>query len=213
MFDFVIGNDNFGKGLAKALNCAYREFRNECYPDGEPCPRLNAEYGEIEGKNLVLVSRISQKPTEEGVLKFLHSYERTLGQLTSGNLYDAKRVVAALPYYALGRQDHNARTDVHKYIRERDKGKDIGYETLARILKGLGAEKIVTFDPHFYREEGVTTVCGLDVVALSGVHALGRYFKNKADKNTVVLGLDENAGSLSHRLAGILNLESAYMKK
>ncbi|MFH0890305.1 MAG: ribose-phosphate diphosphokinase [Candidatus Aenigmatarchaeota archaeon] len=212
MPDFVVGNDDFGKILSKSLGCAYRQFVEEFYADGEPCPRINANYNELSGKHVVFAPRASQKPTRETIALYLHDCERVLGALTNKDLYNAGRVELVLPYFMLGRQDHNPRTDSNESVRMKDAGKDVGYAAIAAIYKALGADRIITFDPHFYRKEGIIRVSGIDVVSLSGVYALGRYFQG-TDGDTVVVGPDMNASTLSTKLADILGAKSHSFPK
>jgi ribose-phosphate pyrophosphokinase len=213
MPDFVIGNDDFGKSLALAIACEYREFKEEYYPDGEPCPRIMADYEEIKGKNLILATRMTQKPTKEKVALYLHNSERVLGALTSDELYNANAVDLVFPYFWLGRQDHNPKTEGVEEIRKRDRGKDMGYKTVMRTFAGLGARRIITFDPHFYRQDGSFTAYDMEILCLSGVHALARYFENKVGGNTVVISPDMGSSDLSNRLAGALGLKSASLTK
>jgi len=213
MFDFVIGNDDFGKNLAKALNCEYREFKEEYYPDGEPCPRIMAEYEEIKGKRVILSPRITQKSTKEKVALYLHNSERILGALTSEELYNADYVDVLFPYFWLGRQDHNPKTDNSEELRIRDRGKDIGYKTILRTFRGLGARRIITVDPHFFRQEGSTMICDMEIVSISGIYALGRYLKNRVNDNTVILSPDLRGGVLSDKLADQLGLKSESLAK
>ncbi len=213
MFDFVIGNDNFGKNLSNALGCGYREFRDELYADNEPCPRIMANYDELKGRRIVLAPRTAQKPTRDGPALYLHNCARVLGSLTDEELYGAGRVELVLPYFMLGRQDHNPRTDVNERIRTNDRGKDVGYKSMLKVFSALGAKRIFTFDPHFYRKEGTMTEEGVEIVSLSGVYALGRYFDGNVSSNTVVVGPDANASVLSSKLAAILGMKSHDLVK
>lgn len=213
MPDFVIGNDDFGKNLALAIGCEYREFREEYYPDGEPCPRIMADYGEIKGRDLILAPRMTQKPTKEKVTCYLHNSERVLGALTCEELYDANTVDLVFPYFCLGRQDHNPKTESVEEIRKRDMGKDIGYKTVLRTFGGLGTKRVITFDPHFFRHDGSFTAYDMEIFCLSGVHALARYFENKISGNTAVISPDMGASDLSGRLAYALGLKSASLTK
>ncbi len=213
MIDFVVGNDGFGSSLAASLGCGFVQFREEHYPDEEPCPQIVADYGDIEGKEVVLALRTAQKPTKEKIALYLHSYQRALGSLTDEELYNAKAVDVLLPYFLLGRQDHNPKTDRDEDVRTRDRGKDVGYRNIVRTFKGLGARKIITFNPHFFRQEGLTRVCGMEIVSLSGAHALGRYFKGRVDADTIVLSPDVRGNVLSEQLAKVLGLKPGSLKK
>jgi len=217
MVDFVIGNDCFGKILAEALGCEYATFNEECYPDGEPYPRIMkgtevADYEEFEKKNVVFAPRTVQKQTKESITSHLHYTQRILGALTDKELYNAANVDLVFPYFLFGRHG-NPKTDEDEELRIRDKGKDVGYRTLIRTFKGLGAKRIFTFDPHFFRKEGSTKICDMEVVCLSGVHALGRYLENKVGVYGYVISPDMGSSYLSNHLAWILDLDCFYLRK
>jgi len=213
MIDFVIGNDNFAKNLAESLNCDYREFKEEYYSDGEPCPRILANYEEIEGKHVAVVVRLKFPATFSDIAVYLHNFLRVISNLSDRELFNAKHVDAIFPYFVLGRQDHNPKTDPSQLVRNRDKGKDIGYKTLIKMFKGCGTNRIVTFNPHFHVLEGNLKILDLDVVSLSGIRVLGEYFSPKLDGDAVVVGRDEKAGRLAEQLAKQLNLKSYYFEK
>ena len=84
---------------------------------------------------------------------------------------------------------------------------------MIKMFRGCGANRIVTFNPHFHVLEGILKILDLDVVSLSGIRVLGEYFMSKLDEDTVVVGRDEKAGRLAEQLAKQLNLKSYYFEK
>jgi len=213
MLDFIIGNDDFGKRLAEKLNCKYREFREEYYPDGEPCPRVLAEYDEIEGRNVAVITRIRFPSTPEKINIYLHNLFRMTSNLADEELYNANSVEVILPYFILGRQDHNPRKDPSEIVRIRDKGKDIGYKSLIKILRGLSVNRIVTFNPHFHVLEDCLNVEEVNVVALSGTERIGEHFQSRLNDETIITGRDEKAGKMAEELANSLGLEYYSLRK
>ena len=213
MVDYVIGNDDFGRQLAVQLGCRYRQFLEDYYPDGEPCPKVLASYNEIEGTHVVIAARIKQNPGKEGIALYLHNTQRVLGSLTDPELFNAKRVDVLMPYFLLGRQDHNPRLDTDEAVQKRDAGKDVGYVSMLKICKALGASRILTFYPHFHRKEGTTRIHGVEVCSLSAAHALARYFKDKASHDTIIASPDMGASGLSDRISSLLGLRSAALDK
>ena len=211
--DFVVGNDGFGRGLAECLKCGFGVFVEEYYGDGEPCPRVLVDYGEIEGKCVAVVARLRFPAEFSDVARYLHNFLRVVSSLSDEELFNAECVDVILPYFVLGRQDRNPRTDPSRLVRVRDGGKDVGYKSLIKMFKGCGAGRVVTFNPHFHVLEGRMKVLGLDVVSLSGVRVLGGYFRSKLGGDAVVLGRDEKAGRLAKQLAEQLNLKSYYFEK
>ena len=209
--DFVIGNtqDNFHYELAKALKCTPIGFSNRYHPDGEPSPVIEADYSELGGSNVLLAYRTKQLPTRDIIARHMHNIGRVLNNLTDPETFNVKSVDVLYPYYILGRQDHNARTDASADVRERDKGKDLGYKYAARLFKGFGARRIITFNPHFCRRAGDLTVCGLDVISLSGVKSLARYAGERGDlsSDALILGPDCSSSMLAEEFASLVGRE------
>ena len=206
--EFVLGCDDFGKMLAAEMGCQFREFRDEYYPDGEPCPRVLAEYEELAGRDVLVASRLKSPVTSFGILSYLHTLNRVTSCLSDDRLYGARSVDVLLPYFVLGRQDHNPKTDKSELVRSRDKGKDVGYRSILRDLEARCVRRLLTFTPHydrsgegsqFYQEVGP----GLEVYRLLGVHALGRYFRGRLNPETIIVNPDMGAGRLAAELAGL----------
>lgn len=210
--DFIVGSDSFARELADRLGVKYVGFELYHYEDGEPAPRILADYEELEGKHGAVVGRLSYPTTPEKVSYFLETVSRIVGNLADEELYSVSSVDVVLPWYVTSRQDHNPRTDTSEKVRARDRGKDIGYKELIETLKGKGASRIVTFNPHFHVEEGVLQRYGLDIASLSGVDAIARHFEG-INKNTVVVARDKKAKCLADRLGGLLGLDSTSLEK
>jgi len=206
--DYVIGEDSFSAKLAESLGSRHRLVRHEYYPDGEPSPRILADYGELEGKHVVFVHRVSQLPNRDKICRGLHNAERIVGNLKY--MFNANEIDVLMPYYLFSRQDKDARSSNDLMVRERDHGKDIGYEFVARALKAQGAERIITLTPHFHRgidgEYDVIGVCGIDVVCICGVNALARYAKGliedgRMNEKGLIIAPDEHSYGLAKKFA------------
>lgn len=213
---YVVGREAFSTRLAEELGCKYREFRHEYHPDGDPAPRIAAEYGELEGKHVVLVLRGKQLPDWRRVSRNLHNFSRHIDNLKY--VFNVGKVDVLMPYHWLGRSDKNPRTDNDPLIRERDQGRDIGYEWLARDFKSHGADRILTFNPHFHRETGEFDIAGLPMVSLSGVRALARYVeKLYADglvsRDGLITGPDFGSDPLLEEFTGLVNKDFRLLQK
>lgn len=216
MPDFVIGRDNFSTMLAEKLDCKYRPFRHEYHPDGEPAHKILADYEELGGKHVVLVLRGSQLPDYTRVSRNLHNFSRHIGNLRY--IFNVKKLDVLMPYYWMSRQDKNPRTDKDPLVRERDQGRDVGYKWLARDFKAQGADKILTFNPHFQRERGIFDVEGIEVVSLSGVPALARYvdrlYQNGLiSRDSNITGPDFGSSPLLEEFAGLVNRDFKIIEK
>jgi phosphoribosylpyrophosphate synthetase len=213
--EFVLGHDDFGRKIAAELGCEYREFRDEYHPDGEPCPRILADYEELLDRDILVAARLKSPMTTFGILSYLHDLNRITNNLTDKLLYSARSVDVLLPYFVLGRQDHNPRTDKKEAVRKRDKGKDVGYRNILKDLEARGVRRIVTFTPHFdrsgegsqaYREIGR----GIEVYRLPGVNALARYFKDRVSPGMIVINPDMGAGKLAVEFARLTGTKFRY---
>jgi len=145
--EFVLGHDNFGRRLADEMGCQYREFREEYYPDGEPCPRILADYEELEDHAVLVAARLKSPVTTQGILTYLHTLNRITNCLSDKLLYKVRSLDVLLPYFVLGRQDHNPRTDRSEVVKKRDRGKDVGYRNILKDLEARGVRRILTFTP------------------------------------------------------------------
>ncbi len=204
--EFVLGHDDFGRKLATEMGCEYREFREEYYVDGEPCPRILADYEELIDRDVLVAARLKSPVNTQGILSHLHTLNRITNNISDKLLYSARSVDVLLPYFVLSRQDHNPRTDKSELVRTRDRGKDVGYRNVLKDLEARGVRRILTFSPHFnrsgegsqvYREIGT----GIEVYRIPGINALARYFKGRVDSDTIIINPDMASGKLAVELA------------
>lgn len=193
MVDFVIGYqaDTFGPYLADKLNCKFRPFKNVYYPEGAPVAVVLADYEEIEGKHVLTVRRNEQISDRNKVCRLLLNYPRVAMNLK--RIFRASKVDVFHPYFVLGKQDHNPRTDENPRIRRDDKGKDLGYLYEVSLFAGK-CDRLLTFHPHFRREPGEFELEGVNIVALDAIPAMIRH----TDK----LGISPDALVVSPDLSG-----------
>lgn len=218
MPDFVVGREDFSRRLAEELGprCKYRPFRHEYHPDGEPAHRILADYKELEGRHVILVLRGAQLPDYTKVSRNLHNFSRHIGNLKY--MFNVGGLDVLMPYYWMARQDKDPRTDKDPLVKERDQGRDIGYKWLARDFKAHGADRILTFNPHFHREPGSFEVEGLQVVSLSGIPALARYteklYQNGLmSEDSHITGPDFGSSPLLEEFARLVNKDFKILKK
>jgi phosphoribosylpyrophosphate synthetase len=213
--ELVVGHDAFGRRIAKGLGCEFREFREEYYPDGEPCPKILADYCELSDRDILVAARLRSPLNTLRILTYLHNLNRVVNSLTDSRLYNARNVDVLIPYFVLGRQDHNPKTDPEESVRIRDRGKDIGYLNIIVDMEARGVRRILTFTPHFDRSgEGSRTYRevghGIEVYRLSGVNALARYFQDRAGPETMAVNPDMTAGKLASELAHLTGMVFGY---
>ncbi len=189
-----------------------REFREEFYPDGEPCPRILADYQELEDRDVLVVARLRSPMTTTGILSCLHNLGRVTFNLTDRLLYNARNVEVVLPYFPLGRQDHNPRTDPSEKVRTRDKGKDVGYRNVLKDLEARGVRRILTFSPHFDRYGEGSRLYeeidrGMEVYRIPGINALARYFRGRLGADVVAINPDMTSGKMAEQFARLTGVE------
>lgn len=220
MIDFVIGHagDTFGPYVAKKLGCKFRSFRSEYYPEGTPAPCIEAEYDEIEGSHVLTVRRSGQIPNRDGTCRLLLNYPRVARSLSDPETFNAARVDVFHPYFLLGKQDHNPRTDKNPRIKREDKGKDQGYKFEAGLFRGCS--RLITFHPHFHREPGETDEEGVHIVCLDAIPAMIDYAEKMGiSKDCIVLSPDFSGGTgeaeeyiMARDFAGRTGYEFGYLK-
>lgn len=201
-----MAHDEFGREIAKRLGLECRDFREEFHPDGEPCPRILAEYQELEDRDVLVVARLKSPMTTQGILSYLHNLDRVTFNLCDRLLYNTRSVEVVIPYFLLGRQDHNPRTDPNEKVRIVDKGRDVGYRNILKNLEARGVKRVLTFSPHFdrYGEGGRVyreLDRGIEVYRIPGINALARYFRGKLDPGTVAVNPDMRSGKMAEEFA------------
>jgi phosphoribosylpyrophosphate synthetase len=213
--EYVLGHDDFARKLANEMGCEFREFREEYYVDGEPCPRVLADYKELIDRDILVVSRLNSPVNTQSILASLHTLNRVTNNITDKLLYGARNVDVLLPYFVLSRQDHNPRTDKSETVRNRDKGKDVGYRNVLKDLEARDVRRILTLSPHFSRSGEGSQVFreigrGIEVYRIPGVNALARYFKGRVNSETIVINPDMASGKLAVELARLTDTKFKY---
>lgn len=199
MFDYVVIRQEhfqFGFDLASKIgpNCKCLTYEHEYYPDGQPAPRIKSDY-KLDDSRILVVGQLEQRFDRHKSVSAFHNLTRVVGNLTDPESYNARSVEVFFPYYWMSRQDHNPRTDPAPKVRDVDQGKDVGYKHVARVLRGCGASRITTFNPHFHRGAGTQYLefrgmDGIEIVSLSAIPAIAEYLKQLIADDIVVLGPD-----------------------
>ena len=180
--DIVVGSENdiMGTMISRSLGTEVVPFRREYHDDGAPAPRVDMNYTltgyeEFEGEKALTVYRRRQLPDRNSVARYLASYPRVVANLTNSDTFGMGEVDVLYPYWISGRADHNPRNDRSEAIRLRDKGRGVEYVFDASLFMAAGANRILTFHPHFHREPGVIDVGGIEVVCLDAIPHMVRY--------------------------------------
>jgi len=224
--DIVVTNmDELGIILSERLSVPWISFRREYHPDGAPAPRVNLsytlnDYKDFEGKKVLTVYRRSQLPDRDSVARHLVNYPRLVNNLTDEELFNVDEVDVLYPYWINARADHNPMTDKVAHVRKRDAGRGLEYKFDAQSFKEAGAERILTFHPHFHREPGVIDVEGIEVVCLDAVPSMVKYAKERLgiSGDALVLNPDmkpakEGRYDVAHEFARYGDFEIDHLEK
>jgi len=181
--EIVVANDMLGHLVSNSLNAVEVPFRREYHDDGAPAPKIDLnytlkDYENFKGKKVITVYRRRQLPDRNDVARHLVSYGSIVMDLCDPETFNAEEVDVFYPYWLCGRADHNPKTDPAAHIRERDKGRGLGYKFEANLFKAMGAKRILTYHPHFQRAPGRMEVEGIEVVVLDAVPSLVNHAKN-----------------------------------
>jgi len=216
--NYVVGYADdalFGRSVADALKCPFVPFRNEYYPEGAPAPKIAASYDDINGSHVLTVYRRRQLPERNTVCRFLANYPRIVKSLSDPETFAAAKVDVFHPYFVLGRQDHNPKTDPSERVRRKDAGKDMGYKYEASLFRGCNV--LLTFHPHWHRAPGEFDVEGVHMVGLDAVPSMVKYARQMGmDKNCIAISPDLSGGdgySIAKRFAEEAGLAFAFIGK
>lgn len=146
-------------------------------------------YESLAGDDVVIVGSTSQ-PVNDLLMEIflLADAARRAG---------ARRVIAAIPYLAYGRQDRPSY----------DFG-PVSAEVVARLLTATGIDELITFDMHAAHAEEFFTI---PVVHLYATDIFLPFFQDM--HNQCVVSPDAGGIERAHRLADALGVESAHVNK
>ena len=111
----------------------------------------------------------------------------------------AGRITAVIPYYAYGRTDKKDQPRV-----------PITARLVADLLTVAGANRVLTVDLHAAQIQGFFSI---PVDELTALNIFGRYFKDKAFDDLVVVATDIGISKRARDLAAQLNAPLAIMEK
>jgi ribose-phosphate pyrophosphokinase len=163
------------------------------FPDGETYVRI---LGEVSGRDVVYINSLQRSPNE--------SLIETLLTLDALRDLGATRLIAVIPYMSYARQDSRF-----------NPGEAISVQTIAKLLKSMRLDHLVTVDMHLHRITDPSSLFGANFHNITGVRELAKYIKrNYSVENTVVIGPDEEAEQWAKIMAEDLGgLEYGVLKK
>jgi ribose-phosphate pyrophosphokinase len=155
------------------------------FPDGEIYVRLD-DAG-IEGEDVFIIHTLYPEQNQNLMELFL-TIDAAKG---SGG-----KPVLVIPYLAYGRQD-----------RIFQEGEAFSLRAVAKMLKSLGTEKVITIDAHFHRKAGAFDFFGIPAVNTSAVTLQIEYAKKLLKEGFQVVGPDEGSRDFLSGVEGAVFLK------
>jgi ribose-phosphate pyrophosphokinase len=174
-------------GVAAELGVEATTCTTERFPDGE----AHVLVGDV-GDRDAYVLQATGPPVDEHLVELLLL-------LDTCRRSGAARVTAVLPYLGYGRHDRRSRP-----------GEALALRMIGELLRTCGADRVVLLDPHSASAEG--NFAGA-VEVLSVWPLLTDALRPIVTSEAVVLAPDEGAVKLADRVAGMLELPLAFVRK
>lgn len=171
------------RALAALLRCPYFSVGLHTFPDRESLAWI-----EEEAENVILF-----RPLHHPNAKIFEVIQTASALMDLG----AGNITLVAPYLPYMRQD--------KVFR---KGEALSQKIFAGVISPW-IDELVTIEPHLHRSHTMKSVFpGIKGTALSGAVPLAEYFKGEGiEKNTIVIGPDEEAHHIARPFAESLSLD------
>lgn len=159
------------------------------FPDGESYVRLESS---VFGEDVAIV-QTTCPPAQEGrlfQLAFMADAAKRGG---------ANKVTAVVPYLAYARQDKMFLA-----------GEGISIETVARMLKAAGIDRLITVNIH---SEPALQNFPFPAKTVSAIPLIAEYFENKGFKGAFALSPDKGALNIANQAKNVLGGNSGYLEK
>lgn len=141
------------------------------FPDGETYVRL--EDSDFKGEEVFIVHSLYPNQDESLVELFL---------TTDAVRENKGKPSLVIPYLAYARQDGTFQ-----------KGEAFSIKTIAKVLKALGTERVITVDPHFHRKSGEFDFFGIPAKNVSAVEIAAEHAEKITGGKFTVAGPDEGS--------------------
>lgn len=169
------------KLILKSPNCADLSLDGvsieiKHFPDEESYVRIPVQ---PKGKEVILIHRCYPEPDSSLLQLFLAV--RQIQEMKAAN------ITAVVPYLPYARQDK-------RFL----PGEAMSSETVCRMMKEAGCERLLTLDCHFLKKEGVFSCGGMPITNVSlGTKVVD--FLKKGLANPIVISPDEGARYLTEK--------------
>jgi len=193
-----LNSTKIAKGIAKRLAIRYSNLEASTFPDSEIYVRIPVK--DVTGKHIIYVQSTAAShafPQSQSLMELFLT-------LDTFKEKKAKMVDIIVPYLAHARQDQEFNT-----------GEIISTRTIAKMLKGLGINRLFTVDVHAHRETGAyqfgrwKNFLGVEAYNITAARALARYIKNDLGiQSPIVIIPDEGHRPIAEKIKDILTPET-----
>ena len=186
----VIGGDasaDLAKRIARRLKAVYVKAENREFPDGESTITIK----KIPRNHIILVVQSTYPPVDTNLLHLLSIISKAR-KLSS-------KIYAIIPYMGYARQD-----------REFLDGEIISISVIGKLLKSVGAKKVITVDIHSKMALKELRIVSENVTAIT---ELVKHFKKKNLKNALVISPDLGGKQRAKEFASLMGIDLIALKK
>lgn len=186
----VIGgnaSEALAKNLAKNLKASYIKTQLKIFPDGESKITISSK----PKKNKIIVVQSTYPPVDSNLF-------HVLSLISKAKEYSSN-VTAVIPYMGYARQD-----------REFLPGEIVTMKFIAKLLKAVGASRIIVVDIHSHIALNQFKIPSKNV---SAIPQLVKYFKKLKLKNPIVISPDLGGMQRAKQFAEIYGTNFIALKK
>ena len=186
----VIGGNSsqdLGRKIAKKLKCDYVNTSTRTFPDGESKITIK----KIPKKKIIVVVQSTPPPVDSNLLHLLSI-------ISQARKYSSK-IYAVIPYLGYARQD-----------REFLDGEVVTVSVVGKMLKSVGAKKLIVVDIH---SKLALKQLGISSENVSAVSNLANYIKRLKLKDPLVVSPDQGGKERAGEFANTLKTNFIALKK
>jgi len=170
--------------LAELLKCEVLNVERKLFPDGESYVRF-FDPSKVKGEDVIIVQTTYPEQDKRLMELFL--------MLDAAKDFNAKNVIAVVPYLAYARQD--------KRFRE---GECLSIKSILKLIEASGADAFITVNIH--KEESLACL-KIRKTNVSAMPLIAEYLKKKELVEPMVFSPDRGAAEYARQVAEILGAE------
>ena len=181
-------SQSLGERIAISLGLKFENVKTRIFPDGETYVRIESQ---VKGRDVVIVQTMFPSQNDS-LMEFL---------LIADTLKDmeAQKIIGVIPYLAYSRQD-----------RKFQPGEALSIRTVAKLMKSVGVNKIITVDTHYQHVKlGEFDLFGIPCVNLSAGRSLLEHINEKVSNDLMTIGPDFGSSQIVKYATG----EEKIMRK